>query len=184
MTIEWGAVATIAAPIICLFVGVGVNRRFESRPSLVTYFGHVADFVHRPASGQELTVNTHSVVLRNAGRRSATNVRIHHIVLPEFNIFPTIVYRVESLPDGSRDIVIPTLVPGETITISYLYFPPVFVGQVNAGIKCDQGFAHAIPVLLQRQYPRWFNLMAACLMIIGLVTVLYLIYRVAVAGLS
>jgi hypothetical protein len=179
MAIDWRAVATIAAPIIALFIGVWVNRRFESRPVLISYFGHVAAFVHKPATGDPINVHTHAVVLRNAGRRAATNVRLHHSVLPDFNIWPQLVHHVEDLPNGSKDIVIPTLVPGEAITVSYLYFPPVTVAQVNAGIKCEQGFANAVPVLLQRQYPRWVNLAARWLMLIGLICVVYLLYRVA-----
>jgi hypothetical protein len=177
MTIDWMVVATITTPILTLFIGVWVNRRFESRPVLISYYGHVATFLHHPSSGQPLNVNTHAVVLWNAGRRSATNVRLHHLQLPDFNIWPQVQHTVETLPDGSRDILIPTLVPGEEITISYLYFPPLTFGEVNAGIKCDQGFAQAIPVLLQRQYPRWFNLTAAALMFAGLVSVIYLTYR-------
>ncbi|MBI5783524.1 MAG: hypothetical protein HZA69_07265 [Gammaproteobacteria bacterium] len=176
MTIDWTAVATIAAPIAALFVGVWVNRRFENRPVLISYFGHVSAFLHTPPGGQPIHVHTHSVVLRNAGRRSATNVRLHHTVLPDFNIWPTVVHHVDTLPNGSRDIVIPTLVPGEEITISYLYFPPVTVNQVNAGIKCDQGFAQPITVLLQRQYPRWLNRTTGILMIAGLVAIVYVVY--------
>ena len=176
MTIDWNVVATIAAPIFTLFIGVWVNRRFENRPILISYLGHVAAFVHNPPTGQPIQVHTHSVVLRNAGRKSATNVRLHHTVLPEFNIWPTLVHHTERLPDGSMDIVIPTLIRSEEITISYLYFPPVTVAQVNAGIKCDEGFAHPISVLLQRQYPRWVNIAAASLMVLGLVSVLYFFY--------
>lgn len=178
MTIEWSVVATITAPIVALFVGVWVSRRFESRPMLISYFGHVSAFRHVPPGGQPIHVHTHSVVLRNAGRRSATNVRLRHNVLPDFSVWPGVLHHTEDLPDGSKEIVIPTLVPGEEITISYLYFPPVTVGQINSGIKCDQGFAQAIPVLLQRQYPRWFNATAAALMLIGLVALAYLVYHV------
>jgi hypothetical protein len=167
----------VAGPIIALFVGVWVNRRFESRPVLISYFGHVSSFQHTPPGGQPLVVHTHSVVLRNAGRRQATNVRITHAVLPDFNIWPPLLHHTQDLPSGVRDIVIPVLVPGEQITISYLYFPPLTVAQVNAGIKCDQGFAQAIPVLLQRQYPAWFNALAATLMLLGLVAGLYLLYE-------
>lgn len=177
MNIDWNVVANIAGPIIALFVGVWVNRRFESRPALISYFGHVSSFRHTPPGGKPLVIHTHSVVLRNAGRRAATNVRLSHVVLPDFNIWPAVAYHPEDLPAGGRDIVIPTLVPGEQIMISYLYFPPLTVGQVNAGIKCDQGFAHAIPVLLQRQYPRWFNATASVLILLGLVSGIYLLYQ-------
>ncbi|STQ91958.1 hypothetical protein [Iodobacter fluviatilis] len=176
MAIDWNAVATIASPVIALFVGVWVDRLFESRSVLISYFSHVSAFRHTPSGGQPLQVHTHSVVLRNAGRKSATNVRLHHSILPEFNIWPVIVHNIETLPDGSQDILIPTLVPGEEITVSYLYFPPVTAGQVNAGVKCDQGFANQITVLLQRQFPRWFNRTAIALFIVGVVTVCYLVY--------
>jgi len=179
--INWQVLATIAAPVIALFVGAWVNRRFETRPILLSYFSHVGAFTHRPPQGQPIAIHTHSVVLRNAGRRSATNVRLRHNVLPDFNIWPNLAYTVEDLPGGSREILIPRLVPGEEITISYLYFPPLTVAQIHAGIKCDQGFAQAIPVLLQRQYPRWFNFTAAVLMLVGLIAVLYLAYAAGAA---
>ena len=73
----------------------------------------------------------------------------------------------------------PVLVPGEEVTVSYLYFPPLTFAGVNAGIKCDQGFARAIPVLLQRQYSKWVNSVVAVLMLLGLITVLYLLYKLA-----
>jgi hypothetical protein len=176
MAIDWNALATIAAPVIALFVGVWVNQRFGSRPVLISYFSHVSAFRHTLAGGDLLHVHTHSVVLRNTGRQSATNVRLHHANLPDFNIWPVVVHEVETLPDGSRDIVIPTLVPGEEITVSYLYFPPLVVGQVNAGVKYDQGFANQITVLLQRQYPRWFNRTVIALFLVGVVAVCYLSY--------
>jgi len=176
MTIDWNAVATIAAPVIALFVGVWVNRRFESRPVLISYFSHVSAFRHTPSGGVPLQVNTHSVVLRNTGHQRATNIRLHHATLPDFNIWPIVVHSVETLSDGSQDIVIPNLVPGEEITVSYLYFPPLVAGQINAGIKCDQGFANEITVLLQRQHPHWFNRIVVMLLLVGVVTVCYLMY--------
>ncbi len=176
MSVEWNAVATIAAPVITLFFGVWVNRKFENRPILISYFGHISSFRSTPPDRDPIHVNTHAVVLRNAGRRAATNVRLHHTVLPDFSISPSIDYRTEVLPDETRDIVFPTLVPGEEMTISYLYFPPLTASGVNAGIKCDQGFAQAIPVLLQRQYPKWFNRIASVLLLIGIVTVLYFVF--------
>ena len=177
MAIDWNVLATIAAPLFALFVGVWVNRHFENRPVLISYYGNVAAFHHKPPGAETIQAHTHTVVVRNTGRRTATNVRVHHTILTDFNIWPQLVHHVEELQDGSKDIVIPNLVPGEQITISYLYFPPITVAQINAGIKCNQGFAHQIPVLLQRQYPRWFNRTAAVLMLIGIIAVFYLGYQ-------
>ncbi len=176
MAVDWNAVATIAAPVITLFLGVWVNRKFESRPAIISYFSHVSAFRYSPLGGQPVGINTHSVVLRNTGRKSATGIRIHHSTLPDFNIWPTVAHSVETLPDGTKDIVIPMLVPGEQITVSYLYFHPVTVDQVNAGIKSDQGFSQQISVLLQRQFPRWVNFIVGTLMITGLVAILYALY--------
>ena len=176
MAIEWNAIATIAAPVIALFVGVWVNRRFESRPVLISYYGHISSIRTTPPDSAPVQVHTHAVVLRNVGRQPATNVRLHHHTLPDFSICPSVNYRTENLPDGTRDIVIPTLIPGEEVTVSYLYFPPLTATNINAGIKSDQGFARQIPVLLQRQYPGWFNRILQAFLVVGVVTVLYLVY--------
>jgi len=176
MSIDWNAVATIAAPVLTLFIGVWVNRKFESRPALISYFSHVSAFQYSPHGQPPIAINTHSVVLRNAGRKTATGVRMHHKLLSDFNIWPSVVHNVDILSDGTKDIVIPKLVPGEQITISYLYFHPVTFNQINDGIKCDQGFAQQIPVLLQRQYPRWLTNVRVGLMLIGSVAIIYGLY--------
>ena len=177
MQVDWHAAAEIGKTIVALFAGAWVNRWFESRPKLISYFGHVSTFrATPPGGGNPALVNTHSVVLKNAGRRSATNVRLRHIVLPDFNVWPGLQHHVEDLPGGEREIVIPRIVAGEEVTISYLYLPPLTVAQINAGIKSDEGFAHSVPVLLQRQYPQWFNLSAFVLMLLGLMTALYLLF--------
>lgn len=173
MGIDWSVVRSIAIAIITLIAGAWVDRLFESRPTLISHFGHISTFQVNPPGGQRVLVNTHAIVLRNAGRRSATNVRLSHNFLPDFNIWPALQHHVEDVPGGVKEIVIPTLVPSEVVTISYLYFAPVTYAEVNAGIKSDQGFALPIPVLLQRQFPKWFNLLAALLMIIGTVALVY-----------
>ena len=60
-------------------------------------------------------------------------------MLPDFTIWPEIQHHVEDLPGSGREIVIPTLVPGEQITVSYLYFAPVTFDQINAGIRSRKG---------------------------------------------
>ena len=96
-----------------------------------------------------------------------------HNCLPDFKIWPPVQYQLEDVPGSGQDIVIPKVVPNQQLTISYLYFPPTTYADVNAGVKCDEGFATGIPVLLQRQYPRWVNYTGAALMIVGLATLVY-----------
>jgi hypothetical protein len=174
VTIDWNLVVQVAVPIATLFLGAWVTQWFEKQPSLTTYFGHVSAFQHTLDDGTKAAIYTHSVVIHNAGKKTANNVRLRHNTLPGFQIYPSVDYKVVDLPDGAKEIVVPTLVPKEQITVSYLYFPPLTYAQVNAGIKSDEGLAREIPVLLQRQYPQWFNLSALLVLFVGLIAILYL----------
>lgn len=51
MDIDWQIVATIASPIIALFIGALLDRAIEERPRVVAYLGHV--------SGIRLRKSTH-----------------------------------------------------------------------------------------------------------------------------
>lgn len=175
MNIDWELVISVVVPVATLFLGAWVTRWFEARPALVSYFGHVSAFKYILDNGNKIDIFTHSVVLRNAGRKSATNVRIRHSQLPSFEIYPPIQYEVTDLPNGGKEILIPLMVPDESITISYMYFPPLDLTGVNAGIRSDEGFAKPIPVLLQRQYPIWVNWVVGILMLVGMVASIYLI---------
>ena len=78
-SIDWQTIATIAAPIVTLFVGVALSRWYESRQRLVVYLTNMADFVIRSPDdpAQDVRCRTFSLVLRNAGRRATENVRIY-----------------------------------------------------------------------------------------------------------
>ena len=171
--VDWHLFLTVAAPILTLFVGAWVNRRFESRPRLLSHFGHVSSFKFTQDNGDPGAVNAHSVVIRNVGRRPATNVRLSHSHLPDFNVWPRVPYRVEEVPDSGFDIVFPIVIPDQYLQISYLYFPPYTFTDINAGVKSDEGYATEIPVLLQQQFPRWYSYAAGVLMLVGLCTLGY-----------
>jgi hypothetical protein len=173
MTVDSELVVQIAVPVATLFLGAWINRWFEKRPALTSYFGHVSAFKYTLDAGQKMDIYTHSVVLRNAGRKTANNVRLKHATLPNFQIVPPVDHTVVDLADGAKEILIPTMVPSEQITVSYLYFPPLTYSNVNAGIKSDEGFATQIPVLLQRQYPKWMSRLSIILLLVGLGTVVY-----------
>ena len=180
MDIDWGIVATVAAPVIALFIGAALNRAIERRPRLVTYLGHVSAHRVEREGGAPFNVFTHSVVLKNAGRSPAHNVRLSHSILPNFNVHPSIVYETERLPNGDVDIVIPVLVPGQEITISYLYYPPTTWDKINGSVKSDEGLAKFITVLPAVRYPTWVNAIAGGLMLAGAVALLYMVVELTI----
>lgn len=173
MTIDWNLVSSVAVPVACLFLGAWITRRFEKQPEIVSYYGHASSFTIPNENSNGLIVNTHAVVLRNVGKRSASNVRMTHATLPNVTVFPHTPYRTEDLPGGGVDLVFPTIVPGAQITVSYLYFAPLLVSGVNIGIKHDDGFAKAIPVILQRQFPVWLLRIISWTALVGAITVMY-----------
>lgn len=181
MAVDWNLIATVAVPISCLFIGAFINRRFEKRPEIVSFFGHASSFTITSNEGVPVVVNTHTVVIRNVGKCSATNLRISHATLPNINVFPQLPYHREDLPGGAIDLVFPTVVPGQQITVSYLYFAPLLVTGVNIGIKHDDGFGKAISVILQRQYSAWLIRVAGWSAIVGAVT---FVYGVVKAGIN
>jgi hypothetical protein len=123
-----------------------------------------------------LVVHTHAVVVRNVGRLPARNVRLGHNVLPpNFTIYPPRLSRIERLPGDRNEIVFDTLVPGEQLTISYLYQPPLTWNQINTDVRSDEGLAQVINVLPARQYPKWLIRVLTFLLIIGAVASLYLL---------
>ena len=177
-SIDFRVAATIAAPILALLVGAFLNRRLERRPRIMSYYGHVSSFTVRPATGMPLLIHMHSVIIRNNGSKAATNLRVSHLVLPDFNIYPAVPYTVETTPGGLTDFVFPIVVPKEEITISYMYPPPTVVTDVNNGIRHDDGFATAIPVLLQRQYSPMISNLAMAVFTLGFIALAYLAWEI------
>ena len=89
MDIDWVVVAMFATPIFTLFVGVALDHYLAKRSKVIAYFGHVADFRVRDEKGT--LVYTHSLVIRNAGRKTATNIRLGHYAMPrDYNIIPAL----------------------------------------------------------------------------------------------
>jgi hypothetical protein len=184
MEVDWGIAVAVAMPLITLFAGAFLNRAIESRPRLVTYLGHVSAHTVPRIGEEPLIINTHSIVLRNAGRRPATNIRLNHPLLPNFTVFPDMQHHVDELPGGGREIVFPTLAPGEQVTVSYLYFPPITWEQINGPVRSDEGLAKVLLVLPTQQYPKWFNRLVFTLMLIGLVSVIYVVIVIILHYLS
>ena len=155
-------------------LGYFIRPIFEKRVKLIAYYGHVASF-QIPAKDATQGIHTHAVIIRNNGKLSAKNVRISHGHLPSFTIDPTVEYQI-----SGSEIIIPTLVPKEQITVSYLYFPPVSYINVTRGIKSDEGLAKVIDVSLSPQLKRWQVVLVWILLIIGVLACFWFIYKFGV----
>jgi len=118
--INWTVVATIAAPIITLLVGVVLNQALKSKPRLISYYGHASSFLIREGVEQPSRIHAHSVVLRNVGRKPAKNVRLGHNVLGNFQVYPNREYKIIELDGGGKEILFPELIAGEQVSVSYL----------------------------------------------------------------
>jgi len=179
MQLDWNIVATIAAPIIALFIGAALNRVIENRPKVISYMGHVSGIFLRQYENP-FQVNTHSIVLINTGRKKDTNLRIGHNVLPDFQIHPDIEYSINDLPGGGKEILIPNFVPKKQVTVSYLYFPPLTWDQINTHLESDNGPLKTLRVLPTRQYPKWMNRIFLFILGYGVVGVVYTIYSLII----
>ena len=172
MSFDLEVIAKLLSPVIAALIGVIAKRYCEAKPKLISYLIHSSAI---PLYDEKNTqVNTHCIVVRNAGKKTAHNVRIGHNFLPKgFQIFPPLSHTVLESPDGSAEIVIPTLVPGEQVSISYLYFPPRTWNQVNAYTKSDEGLANIINAIPTPQPSRLVVLIIWLLMFLGASTLVY-----------
>ncbi len=158
--------------------GALITKRVKGTVKLITHWGHVSSFTVRAQNQPPFIINTHDIVIRNAGNKAARNVRVTHSTLPEqFNVFPAVPYSVEDLPGGSKDIVFPTLVPKQQIVIAYMYNSPLTAVQIHVGIRSDDGFATPVAMELSEKTSRWEWAVGYLLGFLGLAALIYLGWR-------
>jgi len=169
MNIDIDTIAKLAAPMISA-IGIIIKKALEKRPKLITYMIHTSAI---PLGDEKNTsANFHSIVVRNAGKKTANNIRIGHYFLPAFQINPHLAHEVTRI-NNSAEILIPNLVPGEQINISYLYFPPLTWNQIHSYCKSDEMTAKYINIIPAIQ-PNTIQLITIWgLMFIGASTLLY-----------
>ena len=167
--------AKISTPIVTLFLGIIINRLIESREKLIAHIGYIASHntVAKEEGQEPSIVNTHSVIIKNVGRKAAKNVRLGHNYLPDVTVYPDIKYLINALPGGGKEIVFPTLTPKKEVMISYLYFPPNVWSEINTHIESDKGPAKVVQVLLQPQSRSWVLIVTRLLIIIGIISIVY-----------
>lgn len=183
MNIDWDIIIKIAVPLGTLVLGKYLDQWLAKKSKLIIYLGHASSFTLR--FEKPSIVHTHAIVLRNAGRQTANNVRIGHHVLPDnYQLYPVVAHTVERNSDGVAEILIPKMVPGEQITISYLYFPPLLWSQIHSYTKSDEGFAKALNVLPTPQLPKWVLNILRVILFIGVVSILYVIIEILLRFVS
>jgi hypothetical protein len=182
VSVDPDLIAKIAGPTLSLAAGAVLKNYTEARSRVVSFIGHVSAFTLQDE--QHTVVHTHSVVVRNAGRRAARNVRLTHGVLPlNVTIYPPVQNSIEHNSDGSGEIVFPVLVPKEQVTVSYLYFPPLLWNQINSATKSDEGFAKIINVMPVPRPSKGVIAAVWLLSFVGASFVLYWLVRLAIYAL-
>jgi hypothetical protein len=184
MMIDFSLFGPIAGSLAAAVLGAFVGRAIERRPRVVVYYGHIGEFQLQPSGqfpgGQ---VRTHSIVVRNTGKLVARNVRVRHnlaLAPPlNFSVFPQTSFTRSPLAAGGEEITFPVLAPGEEVTISYLYFPPLLYHQINLPVISDEGKARVLNVLPTPQLSKWRQVIFWLLVFIGAVTSLYLVVELA-----
>lgn len=176
MSFDIVTIAKLISPLITLIIGAIIKYYTERRPKIISFIGHVSSFT---LNNEDRTpVFTHSVIVRNVGRKAAQNVRLGHNVMPSnVTVFPKIQYQIENTPEGTSEIVIPILVPKEQVTISYLYFPPITWDKINSYTKSDEGFAKIINVIPIPQPSKLALCVVWFLIFVGVSFLIYWIIR-------
>ena len=192
MAVDGPLAWSIAEKIALLGVGAMFTWVFERRPRLTVFFAHVGEFRMTPPTpptggqqqpSQPITVHTHTIVIRNAGRLAARNIRVPHQgslarANVHFSVERGVNFQVQNLPGGEEEILFPILLPKQQVTIGYLYFPPVVAPQINLPIRSDEGFAKPLNVLPTPQFSKWLTIVFWSLAVIGLGTLLYMLVEI------
>lgn len=172
MDLDSETISKIAAPILSGILWALIKHYLEARSKIVSFIGHASSFTIQ--GEHPVVIHTHAVVVRNTGRKAATNVRLTHAVLPiNVTVYPPVQYTIDRNPEGAGEIVFPTLVPKEQVTVSYLYFPPLLWNQINVNTKSDEGFAKIINVI---PIPQPNRIVIGCLWVLIFVGASFLIY--------
>lgn len=172
---NWVPILQFAGSIFVLIIATALTEFLKRRPILIAHYGHVSAFKSNPADGKPINVHTHSVIIRNEGKKSAINVRVSHHYLPDFSVYPLVKYEIEPLPNEGKDILFPILRPKEEINISYLYSNTITALDIMSSVQSDEGSARVIDVWLAPVSSRSFNFVIYYFFLAGVLGTIYLI---------
>lgn len=179
MSVDSDIIVKIVTSVVSAVIVASIARWRELRPKLISYYGQSAALgvpnsyleaiANKPADelvavGPDApplelkTVHTHSIVIRNYGKKSAFNVRIGHSApVWSYVMYPNLAHECDGLiSSGNWELQVPVIAPGEQIQISYLYDPKVFWNHINSYIKSDEALAKHLSNTLPRPMPSTF----------------------------
>ena len=164
----------VISPLIAVIFGVIVKNQTEKKSKLISYFGHAS--VAQVKQINSTVINAHNVIIRNAGKKTAFNVRITHQYLPDdMIVYPnSTAYSVNKYPNGGAEILLPSMVEDEQIIISYSYLPPLTFDKINSSIKSDDGFCQQISSIPEPPKSRLIISFQYFLMFFGMSLLVYL----------
>ena len=169
---------------LTFLIGVGLTRLFESRSRLITHYGHIAaGKVRINAESPQVDIYTHSIMIRNIGRKPALNLKVGHRIQNISNmvaVYPPVEYKICPINGSGEEIRFERLLPNQLITITYVYSPPLDYRQINTYVESDEGMAKLVPVLLNRQWPKWLSNVALIPLFVGSIGILYFLYIVMI----
>ncbi len=122
------------------------------------------------------------MVLQNAGKKSAFNVHIPHGVpnsVVNVQVTPPTHFTIETNPQGNFELLLPTFVPGEQITVSYLYQEPIVWSQISGHPKSDDGLAEIVQAVPAPRPNKAVLVAALALSFVGLSFLIYIAIRLA-----
>ena len=170
MRIDWPTIGQAAWSVVLLLVGALVTWVLERKPKLTYYASHWSAYP-RPGS-PPLIIHTHGIVLKNVGRKTATDIRVRHELRTEtFYVTPRVPYTDPDMPGGGFEIVFPRLVPQEEIAISYMHTAPFnnFRGQITHA----SGPAVEVPAIPRVEHSKWVTRTILFLALVGLIAIVF-----------
>lgn len=162
-----------------------IRRELNQKgPKLVYFVSNIVSHrvVPRPTQNQQQSSNTPiaqpfwlnslTITLRNNGNVTAKGIEICHPQQPEnIQLTPSIEHEILH-PNTERNntiIKIPSIAPGETIDIAYLFWTIADWRNILEYIRSEDGLAKRINVNVLRVFPMWFNYMVLGFCFLGLV---------------
>ena len=172
------AVDTAVSALVTL-AAIFVSYWLQGRARLIVFSPNSSFFRLNSSEegGHPLHITSGQVVLQNQGRQPAEEVEIIAGQGPPpagYNIVPQVGHTTHIDPTGRWTVVLPFIAPKEVVTIQILNGPPI------DNIRSKNCAPKYVPVMYQRVYPQWFNVLTATLFIIGMFSVTYWILKFVV----